>query len=174
MNRWFIQDYEKFLEAKSIMTGVAEDLIKNYDISKPVVIVGATLPSDDICKEAGISIDSWKYKVILRMTAFDPTLVGKFHSNFSGQVYYCFTESPLLSVLTWAANPYENCDVAASQQYISFWNMIGYDNFTYAPDSEMILRAKQIWTDNKMVGYPREGYIYDAGEMIIISLSDAE
>lgn len=44
MNKWFIQDYDKYLEAKQIMAETAEKLLENYDVSKPVVVVGAALP----------------------------------------------------------------------------------------------------------------------------------
>ncbi len=173
MNKWFVQDYNKFLEAKQIMTDVAEELIDNYDISKPVVVVGATRHSDEMCREAAISMDSWKYQVISGLTAFDPTIKEKFHANYGAWTYF-YTESPLLSVLTWAGSPFENCDLAAAQQYISFWNMIGFDNFTYVPTTEMIKEAMEIRETSGMVGYPAQGYIVDMGDMLIVNLSEAE
>lgn len=74
MNKWFIQDYKKYLEAKQIMTDVAENLVENYDIRKPIVVVGATLLGSELCQEASISYDSWKYRIITGLTAFDPTI----------------------------------------------------------------------------------------------------
>lgn len=171
MNRWFIQDYHKFLEAKQIMTDVAEELIENFDVSKPVVVVGAVLPDDALLREASISMDSWKYHVITRLTAFDPTIKEKFHADYGGWGYY-ITESPLLSVLTWARNPFENCDLAASQQYINFWDMIGYHDFVYVPETGMIEEAEEIRKSAKMPAYPQEGYILDNGDMLIINLSE--
>lgn len=173
MNRWFIQDYNKYLEAKQIMTDVAENLIENYDIEKPIVVVGATLPSDELCREASIPLDSWKYHVIARLTSFDPTIKEKFHANYGGWGYF-YTDSPLLSVLTWARNPFENCDLVASQQYTNFWEMIGYYNFTYVPRVEMIEEAEEIRKSSRMAGYPCEGYIIDNGDMLIVNLSEAK
>lgn len=171
MNKWFIQDYNKHLEAKQIMTDVADNLIENYDINKPVVVVGATLPSDELCREASISMDSWKYQVITRLTSFDPTIKEKFHANY-GDWRYFFAGSPLLSVLTWSGSPFENCDLAASQQYINYWEMIGYYNFTYVPTTEMIEKAWSIREISRMPGYPCDGYIIDNGDMLIINLSE--
>ncbi len=173
MNRWFVQDYHKYLEAKQIMTDAAADLIENYDITKPVVVVGAVLPDDRLLQEASIPFDSWKYRVITKMTSFDPTIKEKFHADYGGWGYY-FTESPLLSVLTWARNPFENCDLAASQQYTNFWDMVGYHDFVYVPDTEMIEEAEEIRKSLKMPGYPNEGYISDQGSMLIVNLSGVE
>lgn len=173
MNKWFVQDYNKFLEVKQIMTDVAENLLENYDIKKPVVVVGATLPSNELCREASIPHDSWKYRVIASMTSFDPTLKEKFHADYGGWVY-AYAESPLLSVLTWARNPFENCDLVASQQYINFWEMIGYYDFMYVPKAEMIEEAEKIRKSLGMAAYPSEGYIIDNGDMLIINLSEVK
>lgn len=173
MNKWFIQDYNKFLEAKQIMTDAAENLLENYDIKKPVVVVGPTLPGNELCREASIPHDSWKYRVIASLTAFDPTIKEKYHAYYDGWVYL-YAESPLLSVLTWARNPFENCDLVASQQYINFWEMIGYYDFTYVPKVEMIEKAEEIRKNSGMPAYPSEGYIIDAGDMLIINLSEVK
>lgn len=173
MNKWFLQDYNKFLESRQIMADAAENLLENYDIKKPVVVVGAVMPSEKLCKEASIPLDSWKYHIIDRLTFFDPTIKEKFHANYGGWGYF-FTESPLLSVLTWARNPFENCDLIASQQYINFWKMIGYDDFLYVSHTEMIERAEELRKSLRMPGYPCEGYIFDAGDMLIVNLSEAE
>lgn len=173
MNKWFIQDYNKFLESRQIMGDAAEDLLENYDIEKPVVVVGAVMPSDELCQEACIPLDSWKYRIISRLTFFDPTIKEKYHVNYGGWGYF-YTESPLLSVLTWARNPFENCDLVASQQYTNFWKLIGYDDFSYVPQVEMIEKAERLRKSLGMPGYPDKGYIMDAGDMLIVNLSQAE
>lgn len=172
MNKWFIQDYDKYLEAKQIMADAAENLMENYDIKKPVVVVGATMPDNELLRKVLIPMDSWKYRMIARLTSFDPTIKEKFHADYGGWGY-CYTESPLLSVLTWARNPFENCDLIASQQYISFWEMIGYSGFSYVPSEEMIEEAEKLRESFDMPGYPREGYIMDNGDMLIVNLSEA-
>lgn len=172
MNKWFIQDYEKYLEAERIMADAAENLLENYDIRKPVVVVGAALPSDELCREALIPLDSWKYRMITRLTFFDPTIKEKFHADYGGWGY-CYTESPLLSVLTWARNPFENCDLIASQQYTNFWDMIGYSGFSYVSSEEMIWEAERLRKNLNFPGYPCEGYIVDNGGMLIVNLSEA-
>ncbi len=173
MNKWFRQDYDKYLEAKQIMTDAAENLINHYDIRKPIVVVGATVHRDELYREAAVSMDSWQYRVISKLTSFDPTIKEKFHGNYGGWVYL-YAESPTLSVLTWARNPYENCDLAAAQQYTNFWEMIGYSGFTYAPTTQMIERAEEIRDSLGMPGYPDEGYIVDYEDMLIVNLSEVE
>lgn len=171
MNRWFFQDYRKFLEAEKIMTDVAEELTESYDITKPLAVVGAPMPADELCLEACIPLDSWKYKCISALTAFDPTLKEKFHYQSEDGWYYAYTESPFLSVLTWAGSPFENCDLAVSQQYTNFWDMIGYSDFTYVPSEDMIEEAWEIKRSQKLPGYPDNGYIYETEDMIVVNLS---
>lgn len=173
MNKWFVQDYDKYLETRRIMEDAARELLANYDTEKPVVVVGAALPSDELCREACVPMDSWKYRMIAKLTSFDPTIKEKYHTDFGGWGY-SYAESPLLSVLTWARNPFENCDLAASQQYTSYWEMIGYDNFTYVPSAEMIEEAERTRESTGMPGYPHEGYIVDNGNMLIINLSEVD
>ncbi len=175
MNKWFVQDYQKFLEAKKIMVDVADELEADYDTKKPVVIVGPELPSDEVCQGLFVSMDSWKYKIITIMTSFDPTIKEKYHyQTREGDWYYTYTESPMLSVLTWASNPFENCDLAASQQYINFWDMIGYHDFTYVSDEEVILEARELRKTLKLPGYPEEGYIHEWNGILVINLSEVE
>ncbi len=170
INKWFRYDYNKYLEAEAIMRDTAEQLIAEYDTGKPVVVVGASMPDDEILNVASIPFDSWKYQIIDKMTWFDPTIKEKFHGNYGGWGYY-YSDSAMLSVLTWARNPFENCDLVASQQYTSFWEMIGYDNFEYVSTVEMIEEAERIRESSNMPGYPENGYILDNGNMLIVNLS---
>lgn len=84
MNKWFVQDYKKHLETRQIMADAADELLANYDIEKPVVVVGAVMPSDELCREACISMDSWKYRTIAWLTSFDPTIKEKYHADYGG------------------------------------------------------------------------------------------
>lgn len=51
--------------------------------------------------------------------------------------------------------------------------MIGYDNFLYVSSVEMIEEAEMLRESTGMPGYPREGYIVDNGNMLIVNLSEA-
>ena len=170
INKWFQHDYRKFIEVKNIMSDIAEDLTENYDIQKPVVVVGALMPSGELCSEVAVTMNSWKYRAIIELTFFDPTIKEKYQKSLSGWCYY-FADSPLLSFLSWAGTPFQNCDVAASQQYTNFWEMIGYHDFTYVSTVEMIEAAEVIRENLDMEEYPNEGYIVDNGDMLIINLS---
>ncbi len=171
MNKWFRQDYQKYLEAKSIMEDVANDLISSHDVSKPLVVVGATLPSEDLLAVACVSFDSWQYKFVSKTTNFiDVHLKEKFHVNY-GNLGYAYAESPLLSVLTWATNPFEHGREEVMQQFTNFWNMLGYHDFHYISDPTLLLQAKEFRLAQNMTGYPNEGYIYEGEHYIIVSLS---
>ena len=171
MNKWFIQDYKKSEEAKQIMTEVAEELLDNYDYSKPVVIEGATLFNPELYAEACIPFSSWKYRIICYLTnPIDIHLKEKFNANYAG-LGYAYAESPTLSVLTWAHNPFENASPVKNQQYINYWKMIGYNQFSYIETDEIMNEASEIRKEKCLPGYPNDGYIYETDDYIIISLS---
>ncbi len=174
MNKWFIQDYRKYEEASTIMIHVAEDLLSGYDTSKPLVVEGATLPSGELYEAACIPFSSWQYRMICRCTdPIDIHLKEKFHMNYEG-LGYAYAESPLLSVLTWAHNPFQNASVLTYQQYTNLWAMLGYDEFTYIDREEWLEEAVALREEKDMPGYPQEGYIYETDRYILISLSPSQ
>jgi len=167
MNSWFYRDHLKYENTKEVMTHIAYDLERDYDISKPIVFRGAYVVPYSITEEAYLRFDSEEYRWICRLTdPIDPHLKEKYFS----QNAYVFAESPVVSTLQWGVTAFDG----TSQQLIEFWKMHGFDSFRCVTDLEMIEEAEQIRSAEQMPGYPKEGYIKETDEYIIVNLSDTE
>lgn len=169
MNQWFYKDYLKYEDTKEVMEQVAYDLKHDYDGSKPIVFRGAYTVPFSISEEAYLRFDSKAYRVVCRLTdPIDPHLKEKYFDN---NVHaYAVAESPIVSTLQWGVTAFDG----TSQQLIAFWEMHGIDSFQCVKDQDVIEEAEQIRLANKMPGYPKDGYIREEAEYIIVNFSDAE
>lgn len=165
MNRWFYADYLKYQDAREVMARAAYDLEKGYDTSKPVVFRGAYRVPYEISKDAYLDFSSAEYGWICALTDwFDPYLKEKYFS-YDGK-FYVFAEMPTVSTLQWGVTAFNG----TSWQLIEFWRMHGYDSFRCETDLDKIAEAERIRWDEDMPAYPRDGYIRDCGEYIIVNL----
>lgn len=169
MNRWFYLDYLKYQDAEEVMSRIACDLEKECDTSKPVVFRGAYAVPYEISKDACVSFSSAQYGWICRLTDWlDPHLKEKFFAeNGRG---YVFAETPVVSTLQWGVTAFDG----TSGQLIAFWKMHGYDAFRCETDLDVIEEAEGIRKEENMYGYPKEGYIKECEDYIIVNFSDAE
>lgn len=169
MNSWFYRDYLKYEDTKEVMSNVAYDLEQNFDYSKPIVFRGAYTVPYAITEKAYLSFNSEEYRMVCKLTdPIDPHLKEKYFDNNVGA--YVLAESPVVSTLQWGVTAFDG----TSQQLIEFWKMHGIDSFRCVTDLEMIEEAEQIRSAEQMPGYPKEGYIKETDEYIIVNLSDTE
>lgn len=169
MSRWFRLDYLKYRDAEEVMDRIANDLEKEYDISKPVIFRGAYIVPYDICKDAYVSFSSGQYRWICRLTDWmDPHLKEKYFGE-SGKGYV-FAENPVISTLQWGTTAFDG----TSGQLIEFWKMHGYDSFYCETDLTVIEEAEQIRNKEGMPGYPDSGYIKEYEDYIIVNFASAQ
>lgn len=169
MNRWFYLDYLKYRNTKEVMNQIAYDLEKDYDSSKPIIFRGAYEVPYEISEDAYISFSSSEFNWICRLTDWiDPHLKEKFYApNGKG---YVFVETPVVSTLQWGVTAFDG----TAQQLIEFWNMHGHDSFRCETDLNAIEEAEQIRNAEDMPGYPKNGYIKEFEDYIIVNFSDAD
>lgn len=167
MNRWFYLDDLKYQDAKEVINQVAYDLEKGYDISKPIIFIGAYEVPYEITKDVYVSFASPEYRWISRLTDWiDPHLKEKYHAgNGKG---YIFAESPIISVLQWGLTAFDG----TSQQLIEFMKMHGHDNFHCETDLAVIQEIHQLHMEDNMPSYPKAGYIKECEDYIIVNLSN--
>lgn len=169
MNKWFYLDVLKYQDAEEVMSRIAYDLEKECDISKPIVFRGAYTVPYEISGDAYVSFSSPQYQWICRLTDWlDPHLKEKFFAE-NGQGYV-FAETPVVSTLQWGVTAFDG----TSGQLIEFWKMHGYDNFRCETDLDVIEEAERIRKEENMYGYPKDGYIKECEDYIIVNFSDAE
>ena len=169
MNKWFYLDVLKYQDAEEVMSRIAYDLEKECDISKPIVFRGAYTVPYEISGDAYVSFSSPQYQWICRLTDWlDPHLKEKFFAE-NGQGYV-FAETPVVSTLQWGVTAFDG----TSGQLIEFWKMHGYDNFRCEMDLDVIEEAERIRKEENMYGYPKDGYIKECEDYIIVNFSDVE
>ena len=169
MNRWFYMDYQKYRDAEEVMSGIACDLERECDISKPIIFRGAYTVPYEISEDAYVDFSSKQYRWICRLTDWlDPHLKEKYFGE-AGRGYV-FAESPIVSVLQWGTTAFDG----TSGQLIEFWKIHGYDSFFCETDLDVIEEAEKVRTEEKMPGYPNEGYIKECEDYIIVNFAAAE
>ena len=81
MTKWFYIDDLKYQDAKTVMSQIAYDLKRDYNVKKPIVFKGAYAAPNSICEEAYVSFQSWQFKAISALSdPIDPTLKEKYFS----------------------------------------------------------------------------------------------
>lgn len=162
MNKWFYVDYLKYEDAKQVMNTIMYDLEREHDVTKPIVFRGGYLVPYEIAKEAYLDFDSNTYQVMSAIAdVIDPHLLEKF--NAEDQKGYVFTQTPINSTLRWGITAFDN----TSGQLKEFWAMHGH-SIEIVVDQEIIEEAEQLRND--MPAFPREGYIKEQEDYIIVNL----
>lgn len=166
MNRWFYLDYLKYQNAREVMDQVAYDLEKEHDATKPIVFRGGYQVPYEIARDAYVDFSSPEYRWICVLTDWlDPSLKEKFYA-VDGRGY-AFAETPVISMLQWGVTAFDG----TCGQLIEFWRMHGHDSFRCETDLDKIEDAERIRTEKDMPAYPRDGYIMECQEYIIVNLA---
>lgn len=165
INRWFYIDYMKYQNAVEVMEHVAYDLKKDYDISKPIIFRGAYKVPFSIIEDAYLPFSSPKYNLIVRLTdPIDVHLKEKYYSRNHMTV----AETPTISTLQWGVTAFDG----TATQLFRFWEMHGVDGLICETDLNKIEEAEQIRAENAMPGYPKDGYILECDDYIIVNLEN--
>ncbi len=161
MNRWFYVDYLKYEDTKTVMNHIAYDLESKYDLLKPVVFRGPYDVPYEIAKDAYLSFSSDEYRFMKSVADMvDVHLLEKFNGeNGRG---YVFAETPVNSTLRWGITAFDG----TAKQLQAFWEMHGY-GIKVETDLEKIAEAEALRIG--MPTYPKEGYIKETEEYIIVN-----
>lgn len=164
MNKWFYVDALKYEDARKVMNGIAYELGKNCDVSKPVIFAGLYEAPDSIVQDARLPLDSEKFALVAKLAdLLDVHLKEKYYHNG----YYQFAEVPLYSVLSWGVISFEG----TNQEMFRFWEMHGH-SFLMETDAEKHREANAYAEEQDMPAWPREGSILEREEYIIVRLGD--
>lgn len=165
MNRWFYIDFKKYQNAAEVMEQVAYDLQKDYDVSKPLIFRGAYKVPFCIIEDAYLPFSSWQYNLIVRLT--DPIDVH-LKEKFYDRNHMAFAETPAISTLQWGVTAFDG----TAAQLFRFWEMHGIEGFICETNLDVIDEAEQVRTANRMPCYPKDGYIMECDDYIIINLEN--
>lgn len=164
MNKWFYVDYLKYEDAKNVMNTISYEIEKKYDVNKPVVFVGRYEIPHSIVEDACLELNSEKFSCVRKMADhLDEHLKEKYYQNG----YYCFAETPFLSVLKWGVDAFDSTNI----QIFNFWRMHGH-TFIMEKDLDKYHEAREYAESSSMPSWPQDGFIEEKENYIIVKLGN--
>ncbi len=159
MNRWFYVDYKKYESAKEVIAKIAYDLEREYDLSKPVVFTLNYEVPKGIIEDAYVPIGSETFYKMKRITDLvDEHLLEKFYRTYGVWV----AQTPALSVIDWGRDAFGD-----DSELVRFFHMHGHE---LQPLLDVELYDIAVQYSLSLPHFPKEGYIADMGEYIIVHL----
>lgn len=156
LNYFLTLNHLRWEEEQRVICSISDELGRNYNMDKPVVFTGCYHLSDGIMEAASISKDSIRWKIYAREFA-------DFYGVDYNEVYEYYgrkiPSTNVQSVLEWASY--------ADRAYQELFRYCGF--YCGEPDADMRQEAAEYVEKNEMPGYPREGYILDMGDYIIVN-----
>lgn len=162
MNKWFYVDYLKYEDAKNVMNTIAYELEKNYDVSKPVIFVGRYEIPHSIVEDACLELNSEEFSKVRKFAdKLDEHLKEKYYQNG----FYCFAETPFLSVLKWGVDAFDSTNI----ELFNFLEMHGH-SFVMEKDLEKYREAQEY--SGTMQVWPQEGFIRETENYVVVKLGN--
>ncbi len=158
MTKWFYIDRQKYEAAVKTVDQIALDLERNFDTSKPVVFTGNYEIPYSIIQDAYVGYGTETYWKMKRITdRIDPDLLDKYNRGSKG---VWVAQTPALSVIEWGRYAFDN-----DAELVKFFAMHGH---TIVPLLDGSLYAEAEAQSVDLPEYPKEGYIVDQGDYIIV------
>ncbi len=158
MTKWFYIDRQKYEAAVKTVDQIALDLERNFDTSKPVVFTGNYEIPYSIIQDAYVGYGTETYWKMKRITdRIDPDLLDKYNRGSKG---VWVAQTPALSVIEWGRYAFDN-----DAELVKFFAMHGH---TIVPLLDGSLYAEAEAQSVDLPEYPKEGYIVDRGDYIIV------
>lgn len=158
MTKWFYIDRQKYEAAVKTVDKIALDLERDFDTSKPVVFTGNYEIPYSIIQDAYVGYGTetyWKMKQIT--DRIDPDLLDKYNRGSKG---VWVAQTPALSVIEWGRYAFDN-----DEELVKFFAMHGH---TIVPLLDGSLYAEAEAQSVDLPEYPKDGYIVDQGDYIIV------
>ncbi len=158
MTKWFYIDRQKYEAAVKTVDQIALDLERSFDTSKPVVFTGNYEIPYSIIQDAYVGYGTETYWKMKRITdRIDPDLLDKYNRGSKG---VWVAQTPALSVIEWGRYAFDN-----DAELVKFFAMHGH---TIVPLLDGSLYAEAEAQSVDLPEYPKEGYIVDQGDYIIV------
>lgn len=148
-----------------VVKDIGTDLVRDFDMRKPVIFVGSHDVSPEILEEASVSPDNMGWKLYQKLFLAVSDVLTDPHSG-------SFMEYPLTRKL-----PQNNINsvigygISAFQQE-AMQHLFAYYGFDYVLADCAVLQpeADAYVAENNIPAYPQAGYIRDVGEYIIVHI----
>ncbi|MBR1855125.1 MAG: glucosyltransferase domain-containing protein [Lachnospiraceae bacterium] len=162
MNKWLLIDANKYDDDKRMMSALAIELMRDYDINKPICVVGNRQTPVSLLEK--VYIPEWSKKYVL-VKAFVCAVDERVFEKYNTEWGYAVAESPQLSFVNWANKAYYGFD----RELIKFWKMHG---FSFIEDGELThyRQAEEQMKDAPV--WPERGSIVEMEDHIVVNLGN--
>ena len=158
MNYYLTLNYLRSEEEARTICNIGEDLNRKYNLEKPVIFTGTYTLSDELRQKAMISKDDIRWSIFSEV-------YGLFSDKdiYNGEEYRKLPDSNVNSVIDWALGAFGSQD--------SLQKLFNYYGFDYQmADYSVLNDAEKYVQENRIPGYPNEGYIFERDNYIIVNL----
>lgn len=163
MNQWFVVDYMKYQNEKSVMLQIAKDLQESCDTTKPIVFCGAVDHPIAVTKSSELSFDDPRFPYLRLL--FDTFLPGIIEQQYCPEGYgYHFRETILNSMINWGIFAFDG----TSEQLIKYWELHGHV-FYLETNLDKMCEARELCSELEMPEFPVDGYILECEDYIIVN-----
>lgn len=156
LNRWLTLNHFRSNEEITVIKTIGNDLMREYDLDKPVVILGEYNLSDYIIEAKSINKNDVRWKIYCHVYSW---MHKKDYSIVYNEKSRILSQTDVNSVITWATS--DQIDI------FNLFRMQGID-YVFPSDEILRLKAEEYIQTHFMPEYPQDGYIADAGEFIVI------
>lgn len=164
INYYFTTDNLRYEYEKSIMTYVGEELIHNFDTSKPVVFLGKVTMSEEVTERSCVSKNNKLFGKLAESKlcrTFCPDITKSYES---GPVR--IQDTNCQSYINWSIIAFEGNGTLT----VKFLKYLGYDGIT--PGSKE--QYKEAWSHfEEIPNWPDKNCITDMGDYIVVNLNSA-
>ena len=158
MNYYFTMNYLRSEEEARVICNIGEELTRKYNLEKPVIFTGSYELSDNLKQRVMIDKDD------PRWTWFS-AVYGLFSDKdiYNGEEYRKLPNTNVNSVIKWAMSAF------GSQRGME--KLFKYYGFEYKVANYSLRgEAEEYVKENNIPAYPREGYILEREDYIIVNI----
>lgn len=157
-NYWYYYDVQRYEEEKQVMLQISDQLLDDFDISKPVVFAGSYSFSDSLKEKTFLSKDSNAYKITKK--------IGRlFHSEIFDE-----TDEYALKIPQTIVKSYINHGIGAfGECNTELHKFLKYHSISYLKQGTNEMLEEAIQLSETLPQWPEKGSICDVGEFIIVN-----
>ena len=157
-------NYLRSEEEMTMVRDIGDDLYENFDMEKPVIFVGYHTLSDDIIEAASIPEDSLRWRVYRKAMSVSTGFWERFnlHLNHYDRK---LIGSNVNSVIQFARVSFDG-NQEGMQRLFAF---AGY-RYTLPDCAAIQAEADAYVNEHNVPAYPRDGFIRDVGDYIIVHI----
>lgn len=168
-NSYYITlNHQRSQEEAHVVQEIGTDLHSQFDLKKPVIFVGGYALSETIVEGASVPEDSIRWRLLETLySKLSTVLLDKYAENFMNYFHLSrkIPQSTINSNISFCEYPFEG-NQDGMQRLFAYY---GFDHIP-ANYASVYPEAQNYIAEYTMPAYPRDGYIQDVGDYIIVHI----